>query len=372
MSRRKSAESRRAEERAAPARGHGRCTGSRAMTSRRLRKILLEAALAAVPMIGPVVPAVATTSLAVGAGGCCGSSVDENTLLVPRGDPTFAPLIDRCLADDYDCEELCVKALRDAGRVYPDPEVEYEDSYFTECRIVDVRPTEVTLETTVVTPPGGCGRRPGGMTDCAARAPTAAGAYLAACAHLEAASVHAFARLARDLAAHGAPRRLVAAALRAADDEVAHAAAVRRLAARHGAHVPALAVAPAAVASLEAVATDNAVEGGVHETWGVVVALHQARAATDPAVRAALAPIARDEADHAALAAAVDAWARPRLGAAARRRIAAARAAAVAALPAHAAATMAGIDAGGRAALGLPAPAAAAALATRLGAMLGA
>jgi hypothetical protein len=340
------------------------------MTARRLRKILLEAALAAVPLVGPALPAVATTSLAVGAGGCCGSSVDERTLLVPRADPTFAPLIERCFADDYDCEALCTKALEDAGLYAPDTDPD-SGSYWTECRIVDVRPTEVVVETTVVTPPGGCGRRPGGLTDCAARARSAAGAYLAACAHLEAASVHAFARLARDLAAHRAPRRLIAAALRAADDEVAHAAAVGRLAARHGARVPAVEVAPAPVASLEAVATDNAVEGGVHETWGVVVALRQARAAGDPVVRAALAPIARDEADHAALAAAVDAWARPRLGAAARRRIAAARESAIAALPAHAAATMAGVDPGGRAALGLPAPAEAHAIAARLGAMLG-
>src|SRR5690606_33136020 len=64
------------------------------------------------------------------------------------------------------------------------------------------------------------------------------------------------------------------------------------------------------------------------ETWGAVIAEWQARAARDPELRAAFAAIARDEARHAALAWAVDRWARERLDQAACARVDAAREAA--------------------------------------------
>ena len=60
-----------------------------------------------------------------------------------------------------------------------------------------------------------CGRRPAGLRPW--RVPTrgsSAGRWLAEAAALEAASVPAFRRLARELAAHGAPARLVERARR--------------------------------------------------------------------------------------------------------------------------------------------------------------
>src|SRR5262249_54121443 len=50
------------------------------------------------------------------------------------------------------------------------------------------------------------------------------GDYFAACCYLEAASVHAFARLREELAAHGAPEDLLDATKRAERDEVRHVA----------------------------------------------------------------------------------------------------------------------------------------------------
>jgi hypothetical protein len=73
------------------------------------------------------------------------------------------------------------------------------------------------------------------------------------------------------------------------------------------------------------VARDNAAEGCGRETYAALIAARQARAAADPAIRAAMAGIARDETRHAALSWAVDAWASERLAPAARRRVRAAR-----------------------------------------------
>src|SRR5262249_8324862 len=61
------------------------------------------------------------------------------------------------------------------------------------------------------------------------------GAYLAVAAHLEAASIHAFVRLERELRAHAAPRRLLRAVRRATMDEVRHARDTAALARSRGA-----------------------------------------------------------------------------------------------------------------------------------------
>ena len=90
----------------------------------------------------------------------------------------------------------------------------------------------------------GGGRRPRGLVrPPAPRAPTALGAYFAAMAHDEAASVHAFRRMRDELAAHGAPAALVRAAARSARDEEQHARLMARHARGHGAAVPAPRVA---------------------------------------------------------------------------------------------------------------------------------
>jgi hypothetical protein len=176
---------------------------------------------------------------------------------------------------------------------------------------------------------GATGRRPPGLW---LPAPTPAedlGAQLARMAHLEAASVPAFAQLAAELDAHGAPSRLVAGARRALADEERHAGVVGDLARALGARPLQVDVAPMPLRPLGAIALDNAVEGCVRETIGAVLAAEQARLAPDRALGDALAGIAVDERRHANLAWAIDAWVRPRLSPGERLAVARARAAAI-------------------------------------------
>ncbi|MBJ73027.1 MAG: hypothetical protein CMN31_17090, partial [Sandaracinus sp.] len=166
------------------------------------------------------------------------------------------------------------------------------------------------------------GRRPAGLRE-GAGAITAAhplGAHFARAARLEAASVASFVQLAFELEAHGAPEALVRAAERAALDEVDHAARAAAIARRFGATPVAPEVFVPPPRRLEAVLHDDAVEGGVVETYGAAEAAVEARRAEDPALRTALGVIARDEARHAAISTALWAWGAPRLGRAARRR----------------------------------------------------
>jgi hypothetical protein len=183
--------------------------------------------------------------------------------------------------------------------------------------------------------PYGClGRLPEGLVSANAAAATSLGAYFAGMAQLEAASVHAFRHLRRELVAHGAPRRLVRAAERAARDEIRHARVSTALARRHGGATVAPRVEPRPVRSLETIALENAVEGCAREGFGALVATWQGTAATDPVIRAAMTRLARDETRHAALAFAVDAWLHGRLDPAARARVKATRNAALAELAA--------------------------------------
>jgi len=170
------------------------------------------------------------------------------------------------------------------------------------------------------------GRRPRGLQRCApGHAPHAVGRHLAQMAHLEAASVPAFARLARELEAYDAPRSLRRAALRAARDETRHARVVTRLAQRAGATVRRPRVRDGKPRSLEAIAIENAIEGCVRETFGAAVAVAQSISASDPVVRAAMRRIATDETRHAELAWQVARWIEGRLDGAARDRVTRAR-----------------------------------------------
>jgi len=189
----------------------------------------------------------------------------------------------------------------------------------TSCFGTTYEGTEVIACSTCVT-----GRRPTRERGLAAR-DGSAGDFFARCAWLEAAAVHAFRRLARELATHGAPERLVRRARVAARDEVRHARATATLARRLGGRPRRPAVPKLRVRRLEAMARENAVEGCVRETYGALVAMWQARRASDPAVASALARIARDEARHASIAWQVAAWVKPRLGASARARVEQAR-----------------------------------------------
>jgi len=158
---------------------------------------------------------------------------------------------------------------------------------------------------------GGVGRVPPGLMP-APSLPVRGdvrGEYLARAARLEAAAVHAFVLLGRELHLHGAPPELVAAAERAAVEELGHARAVASLARRFGVQpeLPELRDRLEPRALLD-VALDNATEGCVRETLGALVAAHQARHAADPEVRHALGHVAVEELSHAELSWRIAEW----------------------------------------------------------------
>ncbi len=170
------------------------------------------------------------------------------------------------------------------------------------------------------------GRRPKGLVAprTRGRGKCPAGRFFAGAAHLEAASVPAFQRVAMELAAFGAASDMQALAKRSAREEIRHAELMTRLAARCGARVPAVVVRQHRPRSLEAFARENAIEGCVKETYGAAIALHQSVHAVDREVRAAMREIARDEIRHAELAWQIDTWARASLAPRARTRVASA------------------------------------------------
>ena len=223
----------------------------------------------------------------------------------------------------------------------------------------------LTTTTATVQCQPGCavGRRPAGLDDASSCDTRAAGSYFAEIAHLEAASVTAFRVLRDELRASGAPKKLVRAAARAARDEIRHTRATGALARRFGATPRVPSIAPAKPRSLEAIALENAIEGCVRETYGALLATHQAEAATDPVVRAAMLRIARDETRHAALSWQVSGWLETRLDASAKRNVAQAKQAAavelIGALANEPEVSFAGLA-------GLPSPAVAARLATEM------
>jgi len=179
--------------------------------------------------------------------------------------------------------------------------------------------------------PGVCvGRRPAGLTvtETAGKF-SKIGAFFAEIAHLEASAVVAFRVLAHELHAHGAPSTLVRAARDAADDEVRHAGSMSHIARRFGAQPARVEVQPRPVRSLYEIALDNACEGCVRETFGAMIGTHQAAAAADPGIAAALSDIAADETRHAALSWAIAEWIEPRLTDEERARIRTARSRAV-------------------------------------------
>jgi hypothetical protein len=177
------------------------------------------------------------------------------------------------------------------------------------------------------------GRRPAGLHAAGGVAcEDALGRHFAQAAHLEAASINAFLRLREELALHGADMALQDRALVSALEEVLHTHATTQLAHRFGAtprrpEVEALPLRP-----LFSVALDNAVEGCVRETFGALVAHHQALHARDEQVRSLMARIAEDETRHAELSWAVDGWAREQLSTSEREALREAQREAVATL----------------------------------------
>jgi hypothetical protein len=177
------------------------------------------------------------------------------------------------------------------------------------------------------------GRRPlglasNGRTGCE----DALGRHFAIAAHLEAASVDAFSRLRDELELHGAAPELKGAAVLSAVEEVQHAHVTARLAERFGATVEAPRVEPKPLRALLDVVLDNAVEGCVRETYGALVAHHQATHAQDEEIRTVMARIAEDETRHAELSWDIAAWAEGKLSAVEQARVREAQRAAVAKL----------------------------------------
>lgn len=149
------------------------------------------------------------------------------------------------------------------------------------------------------------------------------GKLLARMATLEAEAVPAFRRLAHELAAFGAPRKLRRRASRSRKDEERHARTMTSLARRHGC-LPASVVEPPQglpLRSLEEVALENAIEGCIRETYGAWNAVKQSREARDAELRATMKRIAGDELRHAELAWEIHAWAMKRLDEQQRARI---------------------------------------------------
>jgi hypothetical protein len=191
---------------------------------------------------------------------------------------------------------------------------------------VEVDAAGDVIEGEGVTTPPTCsiGRRPEGLrSQHAPHSRSRLGEHFAHVAHLEAASVPAFAAIERELRAHGAPQYLQRAARAARHDEIRHARSMAALARRFGARASAPRVQACGVRDLRAFALDNAIEGCVNETFAALVASHQALHAQDPQIRAALRVIARDETRHAHLSWQLARWATPQLGRAQQREIAA-------------------------------------------------
>lgn len=166
------------------------------------------------------------------------------------------------------------------------------------------------------------GRRPAGLVSLSVdQAESKLGDYLARAAHLEAASVVAFERLADELSQHGAPAQLVERAHAAREDEEKHALAMHELALQRGGLPVAVRTTAFQARPLFELALENAVEGCIRETYGALVAAHQATRARDLELRLVLRSIAPDESRHAALAHAVHGWATERLDLASRERL---------------------------------------------------
>lgn len=184
-----------------------------------LRAILRRAVLAALPL----------AACQGGSGGYCPDPV-EVVLGADPMDPEIGPLFARCQADATDCTELCQSLL--SRQLVSVASIQH-------CELVpgDVVPSDagpLMAVHVIYAPTCFAGRRPAGLRP-RRHGVTSLGQWLAAQAHLEAASVPAFLRLARELRTHAAPAALVRAAMAAAGDERRHARVMTTLARRHGA-----------------------------------------------------------------------------------------------------------------------------------------
>ena len=294
------------------------------MRFRELRHLFQQIVIAGLPVTAACVGDPAEDKYQVGSTNCGITNYAADTVVDVPAPPPMQLRLNACRLDADACTAVCSEVMR-TWEIAASPST---------CDVTFPGRVEVSM-TWTTGESCGAGRKPAGHVPARCLdAPNAIGAYLADAAWLEAVSVYAFVQLARELEHHGAPRILVRLAKAAARDEVRHAALVGELAATYGARPPVAEVTLPAMRSLDEIAVENAVEGCVRETWGAVIAFWQSNTATDPKIRDAFRLIARDEARHAALAWAVDAWIATKLDATAYARVAAARTVAARALAA--------------------------------------
>jgi hypothetical protein len=232
------------------------------------------------------VSADAACKLAAGAPPCFGSYCQPARADCPAacGDPA----VNECTLPSSYLGDFKV-AQRDGGPVCPPA-----DPMTLHCAVIQTRGTKTN----------GCpveGRRPAALVAHLSD-DDSLGSYFAECEWLEAASVVAFEELAGDLERLGAPRELVSACHDAARDEERHALAMGAMRARFGGRAQSVSVRTTAPQTLLDLASLNAIEGVVRETFGAAVALWRSTHASDPEVRSALSSIAEDECRHAELA----------------------------------------------------------------------
>ncbi len=162
----------------------------------------------------------------------------------------------------------------------------------------------------------------------ASAGPTLTAAWLARATHAEASSVGSFLALASELEHHNFSADMVERARAAARDEVAHARMMSAFSRRAGGRRQALEFKAPPRRTLEALATENAVEGCVGETWSALQAHWQSQAAPTPELRTLFRQIAADETRHAELARDLYKLAHARLSDKANKRVESARLAA--------------------------------------------
>jgi hypothetical protein len=299
------------------------------MNERFLRRLFRHALMASLPLAATVACGGATssdpTAGAAGAGGSTGGGGSGGEAGGLNPDPCSSILLGPCSR----CVSLDAGSIPlDGGAISPADCEKICGSPQDTCSIIR-QPDGAPIALSCYHPSPSCslaaGRRPAGLVTSQEGQDQDTGAWLAAAALLEAASVDAFLVLRDELVHHGAPLSLVRAAERAAEDEVRHARVTAALARRFGASVRSPRVEKQPIRSLDEIAVENAIEGCVRETYGALVATYQARAAKDRIVRAAFARIAEDETRHAALAWKVAAWLDGKLDDEARARVREAR-----------------------------------------------
>ncbi|MEJ7602112.1 MAG: hypothetical protein WKG01_29720, partial [Kofleriaceae bacterium] len=166
------------------------------MQFKELRRILQRVVLAGLP--------VAACGDSNPVDGDCEDHIRRTIYIDTPADPPLQFRIDACEADVDACIDLCSMTLQRLD-VF-----EFPDECAAEFESDKVA---VKVEYTVYTGGANCpveGRRPAGLAlPQRGAARSVAGAWLAEAAWLEAASIHAFLHLARELTAHGAPAWLV-------------------------------------------------------------------------------------------------------------------------------------------------------------------